>query len=30
VFRQFEAPSAYDPARFVAAMKKAEGAAGTR
>lgn len=26
LFRQFESPSAYDPARFVAAMKKAEGA----
>lgn len=25
LFRQFESPSAYDPARFVAAMKKAEG-----
>jgi hypothetical protein len=26
LFRQFEAPSAYDPARFVAAMRKAESA----
>lgn len=26
LFRQFESPSAYEPARFVAAMKKAEGA----
>jgi hypothetical protein len=26
LFRQFESPSAYDPGRFVAAMKKAEGA----
>ena len=30
LFKQFESPSAYDPARFVAAMKKAEGAVGTR
>lgn len=26
LFRQFESPSAYEPGRFVAAMKKAEGA----
>src|SRR5262245_23953937 len=26
VFRQFEAPSAYDPSRFVAAMKRVESA----
>jgi len=26
LFKQFEAPSAYDPSRFVAAMKKAEAA----
>jgi CRISPR/Cas system CSM-associated protein Csm2 small subunit len=26
VFRQFEAPSAYEPSRFIAAMKRAEGA----
>jgi hypothetical protein len=25
LFQQFEAPSSYDPRRFVAAMKKAEG-----
>src|SRR5205823_1135409 len=27
LFQQFESPSAYDPRRFVAAMKKVEGAA---
>jgi phenylpyruvate tautomerase PptA (4-oxalocrotonate tautomerase family) len=26
VFKQFESPSAYEPARFVAGMKKAESA----
>src|SRR4029077_5716802 len=25
LFKQFESPSAYDPSRFVAAMKKVEG-----
>jgi N-acyl-L-homoserine lactone synthetase len=26
LFKQFESPSAFEPSRFVAAMRKAEGA----
>jgi hypothetical protein len=28
LFQQFESPSSYDPRRFVAAMKKVQGAVG--
>ena len=30
LFQQFESPSSYDPRRFTAAMKKAEGAIPNR